>query len=472
MDGEQQKLEFTGLWIDLASFSEKEFTPTDMILYRIISVLCEKKGYCWASNKYFAFLLHISIPTVVSSLNKQKRLGYITTSVSQKKGNFREIRVTEGEKIEARRKQNRSDFYAWFDSKNDQTSYLKSFKRVFKDLKDPLKNSLSNNIEDNIGDSKATSKDVAYGGLRPPITPPENSLQEEFLGGKEGSSLPEEGETSQQRKHHRPTRESFAADIEETDRRMAERARRPKRGERDLEVASEDAITILFLWNEQPNTTHHDPEGAVGRRALHILDRSILPDHKVEKVAEAIQRYSAAVAKFPERFGWMSKKLSLDGFLQVPQFLLKQWERQKGKDEQKPLSLFRQLYSPNGNGDVEAELETYKFIRHVYVEQILGIKKTKSHQLTWKQELDLLRTVPKFNKFVATGWLRTIEGGDPEETYLSAVLEALIGAFGKTGIRTGNFCSDYTWAEIVPKYVANGHGTQEEVDRAEKYINN
>ena len=47
------------------------------LLYGEITALCNEKGYCWASNEYFADLYHVSIRTIQRYINNLSREGYI-----------------------------------------------------------------------------------------------------------------------------------------------------------------------------------------------------------------------------------------------------------------------------------------------------------------------------------------------------------------------------------------------------------
>ena len=61
------------------------------IIYAEISALCNVKGYCWASNKYFADLFNNSKDTISRWIADLEKQGYIKCFVSQEEGNSRKI---------------------------------------------------------------------------------------------------------------------------------------------------------------------------------------------------------------------------------------------------------------------------------------------------------------------------------------------------------------------------------------------
>lgn len=65
---------------------DKDLAPNAKLLYGEITVLCNDKGYCWATNQYFADLYKVSKITVsrwISTLNKK---GYISIDTLYREG--------------------------------------------------------------------------------------------------------------------------------------------------------------------------------------------------------------------------------------------------------------------------------------------------------------------------------------------------------------------------------------------------
>jgi hypothetical protein len=61
------------------------------ILYGEIKALCDKEGYCWASNGYLASLYRVKKETISDWLGQLKKQGMIRISIYHKQGNQRRI---------------------------------------------------------------------------------------------------------------------------------------------------------------------------------------------------------------------------------------------------------------------------------------------------------------------------------------------------------------------------------------------
>lgn len=56
------------------------------LLYGEITALCNEKGYCWASNDYFANLYKVSKKSISTWINQLKKYGYVSIKYEYKQG--------------------------------------------------------------------------------------------------------------------------------------------------------------------------------------------------------------------------------------------------------------------------------------------------------------------------------------------------------------------------------------------------
>lgn len=65
---------------------DKDLIPNAKLLYGEITALCNEKGYCWATNEYFASLYNVSHKTITSWINSLVEKTFITTEIVYKEG--------------------------------------------------------------------------------------------------------------------------------------------------------------------------------------------------------------------------------------------------------------------------------------------------------------------------------------------------------------------------------------------------
>jgi len=69
---------------------DKNITPNAKLLYAEITALCNEKGYCWASNAYFAELYGVSKTSISNWISSLQKNGYISVDIIYKE-NSKEI---------------------------------------------------------------------------------------------------------------------------------------------------------------------------------------------------------------------------------------------------------------------------------------------------------------------------------------------------------------------------------------------
>jgi len=65
---------------------DKTLKPLARLLFAEITALCNKEGYCWASNQYFADLYEVDKTTVSGWIGQLKTRGYLTVQLQYKEG--------------------------------------------------------------------------------------------------------------------------------------------------------------------------------------------------------------------------------------------------------------------------------------------------------------------------------------------------------------------------------------------------
>ncbi len=79
---------------------DKRLPANAKLLYGEITALCNEKGYCWASNAYFAKLYEVSNRSITSWLKILKDNGYIKIDIIYREGTeeilYRYVRILHG----------------------------------------------------------------------------------------------------------------------------------------------------------------------------------------------------------------------------------------------------------------------------------------------------------------------------------------------------------------------------------------
>ena len=74
---------------------DKTIPANAKLLYGEITALCNKEGYCWATNGYFAELYDVSETSISKWISSLVKAGYICLEIDKEKGNTRLIYLKE-----------------------------------------------------------------------------------------------------------------------------------------------------------------------------------------------------------------------------------------------------------------------------------------------------------------------------------------------------------------------------------------
>lgn len=144
-------------------------------VYALISSLCKKEGYCWASNKFLAKTLKMPLSTVRFSLKKLEEKKWIKSEVNKEEGNSRRIFL------------NMPDFYHTYANKLAEGYANAPEQKKQRYANAPEQKIPNNNIDNNkhITILKDIGKQVSYGN--PDINSLMDFLKEKLGGSPDGT---------------------------------------------------------------------------------------------------------------------------------------------------------------------------------------------------------------------------------------------------------------------------------------------
>lgn len=134
---------------------DPDLPPNAKLLYGEITALCNKEGYCWASNNYFAGLYSVSKISVSNWISALIKKGYITSEI---------IRNPENKSVQERRLRIAISIDRAVDpiKENNDTLLKKSLIPYTKKFEYPIKeNFKENNTSNNTSNNKKYNKKIS-----------------------------------------------------------------------------------------------------------------------------------------------------------------------------------------------------------------------------------------------------------------------------------------------------------------------
>mgnify|MGYP001216075081 FL=1 len=163
---------------------DEDLPANAKLLYGEITVLCNERGYCWASNSYFAKLYKVSVRTVQTWINALEKKGYINRVNVWDKDNHVEKRIirlgtqiTDENSFIPPRKKNHAGYEKNFmenitnNNKEEEANPVKLFETNFYPLTPVQMDSLWKWVDDFNGNTEVICMAIKETALKNPTSP-------------------------------------------------------------------------------------------------------------------------------------------------------------------------------------------------------------------------------------------------------------------------------------------------------------
>ena len=161
---------------------DKDLAPNAKLLYGEITALCNEKGYCWASNQYFAELYGVSVLSIKRWVNSLVTKGYVyrtlTYKPNSKEVDKRILSIDSGIKIDTTSVQKCNDPSI----KNDATSVQKCNDPS---IKNGASSSIKNDTDNNTSINNTFNNTNIYKGKKKQKSETVNSVIAEYTENKD-----------------------------------------------------------------------------------------------------------------------------------------------------------------------------------------------------------------------------------------------------------------------------------------------
>lgn len=94
---DKEYINFINVILPTSILGDNNITPLERLLLISILSLCKQKGYCWATNEYFAELFNVRKQTISKSISSLSKNNYIELKFdnSEKNNSKRIIKISE-----------------------------------------------------------------------------------------------------------------------------------------------------------------------------------------------------------------------------------------------------------------------------------------------------------------------------------------------------------------------------------------
>ena len=122
---------------------DKELKPNEKLLFGEISALANRKGHCWATNKYFADLYEVAVETVSRWISHLAEKGYISTKI---------VYLEDGKTI----KERRISINFFRDDEDDEEPIDEKIKGIDEKINDPIDQKINHPIDEKIKENNTS----------------------------------------------------------------------------------------------------------------------------------------------------------------------------------------------------------------------------------------------------------------------------------------------------------------------------
>lgn len=93
---DKEYINFINVILPISILGDSNLTPLERLLLISILSLCKQKGYCWATNEYFAKLFNVRKQTISKSISSLSKNNYIELKFdnSEKNSSKRIIKIS------------------------------------------------------------------------------------------------------------------------------------------------------------------------------------------------------------------------------------------------------------------------------------------------------------------------------------------------------------------------------------------
>ena len=416
MSEEEREVEFgiPGVYIPGEVLFNNKLTLTDKLLFGFLRNLSQTSKGCWASNRYLGSMIGVGPQSISNSVAKLSNLGYIRIEWSDREPGVtrqQQRHIYEDHGYHERYRGLVEDWHSLYsEAKGAINQDIGVYKPDYNKRKD---NSYSNSEKPLM--SKKTSGAGVSAKRRPSLLNPEQP--------------PKNGSPEKKAPWRRPRWEDAPVPT--------------RRGCLRYEDASPAARDVLEHWNAQSGNPTHKRHSKGTEKALKALDTGILKHYGPDRLKRAITDAVGMRANPRDYTRSPPVKMGLYEFLTGNGF--RRGDRTVWLHELVDGGHLRFQRRADPNREVTERLKRF-YREHVTCQDVA---------FSAADESKFRRAAERLVEFRKRGRLERYLVGAGLDDYVHRLFVSLAERWGdSTKIQVGNLCSDYTWENLLPRYLS------------------